>query len=106
MPQQPVPRGKQRLGGAFIATLSAGGTAWTWYTALGQGYFYPKASFLFAAFLVMGVGLFLFPGYREERLARGEDISGLEGAALITPRWWAILVLALLAGAASTAVLW
>jgi hypothetical protein len=33
----------------------------------------------------------LFPGYREERLRRGEDISQLAGVALLTSRWHALL---------------
>lgn len=39
----------------------------------------------------------LIPGYREERIARGEDVSRLQGMQLITPRWWAVLALALAA---------
>jgi ABC-type Fe3+-siderophore transport system permease subunit len=94
----PIPRWKQRLGGAFIALVGGGGVAWSWYTALNRGYYYSKASFLYPAFCVLGLGLLLFPGYKEERIARGEDISGLSGMQVLTPRWWAILVVALLAG--------
>jgi hypothetical protein len=46
----------------------------------------------------MGLGLVLFPGYKEERLGRGEDISKLSGVDLITPRWWAVFVVGLAAG--------
>lgn len=102
MPPNPgvrgVPRGRQRLGGAFIALLSGGFLAWTWYTALTRGYFYRKAAMLFPAFLVIGLALVAIPGYREERIARGEDVSRLSGSKLVTPRWWAVLVLALAAG--------
>jgi len=94
-----VPRGRQRIGGAFIALLSAAFVAWTWFTALNRGYYYPKAAMIFPAFLVIGVALLLIPGYREERIARGEDVSRLQGAQLITPRWWAVLAMALAAGA-------
>ncbi|HYH78784.1 MAG TPA: hypothetical protein VEX86_03285 [Longimicrobium sp.] len=94
-----MPRGKQRLAGALIALLSAGFVAWTWYTALTRGYYYRKAALIFPAFLVIGVALLAIPGYREERVARGEDVSRLEGMGLITPRWWAVLALAM--GAAS-----
>ncbi|MBO0860792.1 MAG: hypothetical protein J2P21_20365 [Chloracidobacterium sp.] len=52
----------------------------------------------FPAFCVVGLGLILFPGYREERVARGEDISKLDGLKLITARWWGILVVALVVG--------
>jgi len=93
-----VPRWKQRLGGLFIALLGAGFTGWTWYTAFYEGDFNRKASMIFPAFFVLGLGMILFPGYREERIARGEDISRLKGWKLITPRWWVILIIALVAG--------
>lgn len=93
-----IARRKQRIGGLLIALLGAGFVAWSWYTALHGGYFYRQASIIFPAFFVIGMGLIIFPGYREERLARGEDAFGLEGWRLITPRWWAILVAALVAG--------
>ena len=91
-------RRKQALGGIIMALAGAGFTGWMWYTALYHGYFYIKSSFLFPAFFVIGMGLILFPGYKEERIARGEDISRLQGVKLITPRWWAILAVALIAG--------
>jgi hypothetical protein len=86
------------LGGALIALLSAAFVAWTWHTALTRGYYYPKAAMIFPAFLVIGLALLAIPGYREERIARGEDVSRLQGSQLITPRWWAVLALALAAG--------
>lgn len=100
-----VPRGRQRLGGAFIALLSGGFLAWTWYTALTRGYFYSKAAMIFPAFLVIGVALMLIPGYREERIARGEDVSQLTGSRLITPRWWAVIVVAFAASLLNTLLL-
>jgi hypothetical protein len=90
-------RRKQQLGGLLIALLGAGFTGWTWYTALYQGYFYRKASMVFPAFFVLGLGMILFPGYKEERIGRGEDISHMKGRELITPRWWAILIIAFVA---------
>jgi hypothetical protein len=81
--------------------LGGGFTCWSWYTALNEGYYYVKASMIFPAFAIMGVGLILFPGYKSERLARGEDISQLTGTQLLTPRWWVILVIALIAGFAN-----
>ncbi len=98
-------RWKQQLGGLLIALVGGGGTAWMWNTALKEGYFYPKASMLLPAFCVLGLGLMLFPGYKEERTARGEDITGLTGVRLITPRWWVILTLALAAGVVNYAML-
>lgn len=98
-------RWKQQLGGLLIALVSGGGTAWMWYTALTEGYFYRKASMLLPAFCVLGLGLILFPGYKEERTARGENITGLTGVRLITPRWWVILTLALAAGVGNYAMM-
>ncbi len=97
-----IPRWKQQLGGLFIAVLGAGFTVWGWYTALTKGYYYVMASMIFPAFFVIGLGLVIFPGYREERVARGEDISKLAGAHLITFRWWVILAVALAAGGANS----
>ena len=93
-----IPRATQRWGGILIALFSGGFTAWEWYTLLHRGYFYDQPSVVFPAFLILGLGLILFPGYKEERLARGEDISELTGMQLLTPRWWGILVCALVAG--------
>ncbi|MEZ0368096.1 MAG: hypothetical protein ACAI44_03305 [Candidatus Sericytochromatia bacterium] len=105
MQKNPVPRWKQRLAGVFIALIGGGGTAWGWYTALNAGYYYPKASFAFPAFCVLGLGMILIQGYTEERLARGEDISGLHGWRMLTPRWWVILVLCFVAGLSNFALL-
>jgi hypothetical protein len=91
-------RSKQKLGGVIIAAIGLIFTAWGWYTALYKGYYYPKASMIMAAFFIIGISLIIFPGYREERLARGEDISKLQGWSLITMRWKIILVVALIAG--------
>jgi ABC-type Fe3+-siderophore transport system permease subunit len=96
-----MPRWKQQVGGLFMALLGAAFTGWTWYTALYQGYFYPKASMLFPACFVLGLGMIVFPGYKEERIARGEDISRMQGWKLITARWWAILIVALVAAGAN-----
>jgi ABC-type Fe3+-siderophore transport system permease subunit len=86
------------LGGFLFAVLGAGFTAWSWCMATREGYFYGKASMLFPAFFVLGIALILFPEYKEERMTRGEDISGMRGCQLITPRWWVILAVAFGAG--------
>ena len=93
-----MPRRKQQSGGVLIALTGAGFTIWSWYTALYKGYFYNKAAMIFPAFCILGLGLILFPGYREERVLRGEDISLLKGMALLTMRWRVILFIALAAG--------
>jgi hypothetical protein len=94
----PVPRGKQRLGGLLLAAIGAAFTAWSWHTALNEGYFYMKAALTFPSVLVVGLALIAIPGYTEERHLRGEDVSQMEGWRLITARWWAVM---LIAGAAS-----
>ena len=96
-----VPCWKQSVGGLFMALLGAGFTGWSWYTALYRGYFYRKVSMIFPAFFVLGLGTIIFPGYKEARIARGEDISRMQGWKLITPRWWAILIIALVAAGAN-----
>lgn len=96
-----IPRKKQQFGGMIIALTGAGFSTWGWYTALYKGYFYNKAAMIFPAFCVLGLGLILFPGYKEERVLHGEDISRLKGMALLTLRWRVILFLALAAGGAN-----
>jgi hypothetical protein len=93
-----VSRRRQQLGGVLFAVLGAGFTAWSWCTATRKGYFYGKASMLFPAFFVLGLALVLFPGYKEERISRGEDLSGMQGWQLITLRWWVVLAVAFGAG--------
>lgn len=105
MAYEQIPLWKQRLGGMFIALVGGGFTAWGWYTALNEGHYYRNASIIFPAFFILGLGMILFPGYKEERIARGEDISTLSGMQLLTPRWWVILVVALVTGLGNCALL-
>src|SRR5260370_32048163 len=100
MTYQPIARWKQSLGGALIGIVGAIGTAWIWHDALTEGYFYFKASMLLPAFAVLGLGLVIFPGYKEERIAAGEDISALSEFRLATPRWRPSLVSCLVPGMA------
>jgi hypothetical protein len=46
----------------------------------------------------MGLALILFPGYKEERTARGQDISDMQGWKLLTLRWRVVLIIALAVG--------
>jgi hypothetical protein len=100
-----VSRQQERFGGIFIATMGTILTVWNWQSALSNGRFYIKAAMLGTAFVAIGLGLILFPGYKTERIERGEDISQLTGAALITPRWWGILAIALGSGFINLAAL-
>jgi hypothetical protein len=91
-------RQQQKLGGLFILIIGIGFTLWNWHNLLAHGFYYRKTALIFPMFAVIGLGLIIFPGYREERLAKGENIENLSGLRLLTPRWWAILGAALLAG--------
>jgi len=96
---------KQRLGGFLMFLLTLGGTVGIWYEAVHNGTLYEKASMLFPAFLVLSVAVMLFPTYKDERTARGEDISQLHGWKLFTPVWRWVLILSLLVGFANFLVL-
>jgi hypothetical protein len=100
-----VSRQKERFGGAFIATMGIILTYWSWHSAISVGSFSLKAGFAGPAFAILGIALLLFPGYQSERIARGEDISKLTGAQLLTPRWWGVLAVSLGSGLINLAVL-
>jgi len=97
-----TPRPLQRAGGALIAAIGIGATIWLWQQ---HGHASLRGALIFPAFAVVGLALIAFPGYRDERLARAEDLSQLSGTKLITPRWWGVLVVALVAGGADAALL-
>jgi TRAP-type C4-dicarboxylate transport system permease small subunit len=102
---RPRPRWAQAIAGAFIAVIG-GGLAWfAWHQVTSEGQFSLSAAFLGPAFLVIGLGLAAFGGYREERLARGESVDGLDGFHLLTTRWRILLAVALASGALYTLAL-
>jgi len=88
---RPRPRWMQALAGAFIAAMGAGLAWFAWHQATSEGQFSLYAAFVGPAFLVIGLGLAVFGGYREERLARGENLDGMDGFRLLTTRWRIIL---------------
>ncbi len=90
----------RRLAGAGILVAGLGAAYLTERQAATEQYFSSLGGFGGPAFAVIGVGLILFKGYRQERLERGEDIARLEGVALLTPRWKGVLGAALVAGLA------
>lgn len=83
-------RTQERIGGAFIAAAGAFVSVLVWQSAT-RGEAVVKMGFAAPGFVVIGLALLLIPGYRSERLARGEDVSQLEGLALLTPRWKVVL---------------
>jgi hypothetical protein len=103
---RPRPRWAQGVFGLLIAALGGWMTWLAWHQAARDAEFSLRASFLGPAFVVLGFGLAAFGGYREERLARGESLEGLEGLRLLTPRWWGVLVLAFASAAVFTLALW
>jgi hypothetical protein len=91
-------RTKERWGGLGLFALGVGSTAYNWYQIIHHGHFYAKMSVYGPAFAVIGLGALLFPSYRSERLARGEDPRNLPGYRVITRRWWIILAIGLAVG--------
>ena len=100
----PPPMARRGIGLA-MAVASAWMTNQAWVQAREEGQFSMLAGLAGPAFVVLGIGLVLFKGYRQERLERGEDISQLQGMDLLTPRWKAVLGLALAAMALNYALL-
>jgi hypothetical protein len=105
-PYEPRPRLLQTFGGLWIAGLGLWLCWVAWRQGSLRGEFSVRAAMLGPAFLVMGLGLARFGGYREERLARGENLEGRSGMQLLTRRWWVLLISALVAAALYTVVLW
>ncbi len=89
-------RNQERLGGALIAAGGVVTSALVWRTVT-AGQPVVKLGFAAPGFAVIGLALLLIPGYRTERLARGEDIGELQGLALLTPRWKVVLGVAIAA---------
>ena len=93
-----ISRERERLGGVVLLVLGLAATYLVWGTAIDKGYFLAKAAGVGPAIAFVGLALMVVPSYRRERIERGEDIRGLTGMKLLTPRWWAILAIGLLLG--------
>ena len=93
-----TPKRKRLIGGPVLIALGLGLVWLTEDMAVHAGRVPIRGGAFGPAGIVLGLAMLVMPGYREERIARGEDISGLTGARLITPRWWGVLVIALAAG--------
>jgi membrane protein YdbS with pleckstrin-like domain len=92
---------QQRIIGAVLVLLSTAAMGWLWYQVVKQAQYYSTLAAVVPIFLVIGLGQLVFGGYREERVARGEDVSKLSSVEMITPRWWVVLALAIIAGLAN-----
>jgi hypothetical protein len=102
---RPRSRVAQGIVGLFIAAGGGWMTWLAWHQAVRDGEFSMRASLVGPAFLVLGLGLAAFGGYREERLRRGDGLEGLQGFQVLTTRWRILLVVALVSAAAYTAAL-
>jgi hypothetical protein len=98
-------RRTERLSGLFMAAMGTLLTVWIWHLAISERRLYPKAAILGPVLTITGLGLIIFPGYRLERIERGEDLDRLSGAAQITLRWWGILAIAVGSGLINFAAL-
>lgn len=98
-------RRMERSCGLVIAVIGTLLTVWNWHLALSEGRFYEQAAMMGPILTIMGLGLIVFPGYRTERLTRGEDLDRLSGTALITARWWGVLAIAVGSGLINLAAL-
>ena len=92
---------KDIIGGILILLIAGALYFVNWYLIVNESRYYPKAMFIGATMMIVGLGLIIFGGYRTERINRGEDISSLSGLSLFTPRWWVIFVIAIAFGAAN-----
>jgi hypothetical protein len=103
---QPRSRTAQAIGGVLLA-LMGGFIMWlARWMIVSSGMISPGLAFLGAGMVCFGLGLAIFGGFKEERLARGESLEGRSGWALLTARWWGVLIVGAAAGVAYAAALW
>ena len=87
----------QRIAGVVLLIISGGATGGIWYTALTEGYYYPKLAALAPALAVLSLALLLFPLDMEEfRAEHGVDRP--QKLAHYPTEWKLMFVLALAAG--------
>lgn len=94
----------QRLVGLFLLVLSGGFTAWTWYTALNEGYFDAKAAGIGPIVAVAGLALLLFPMDMAKFCAE-HGVDKPTTWAHYPLAWKALFVVAVLAGVGNWLVL-
>jgi hypothetical protein len=104
-PAKGISRFKQSIGGVTLFFLGLGLTIMNWSFWFNDGSFYPKAALAGPAFAILGLALVAMPGYREERLAKGQNLADYPKYKIITPRWWAVLVTGLVLGGINCAAM-
>lgn len=81
-----IPRNVERIGGLIIAVLGGWLTWFAWQAAHQQKSFLSVGA-TGPAFALLGLALVCIPGYKSERVMRGESLDDKEGWELLTPRW-------------------
>jgi hypothetical protein len=76
-----------------------------WWLGTRERMMAPGIPFLASGMVIMGLGVAAFGNYKEERRRRGESLEGRSELQLLTPRWWALVVLWLASGVVY-AVVW
>jgi hypothetical protein len=86
--------------GLALAVLGAVFTAGMWHTALTEHYYYRKASAIFPAFAILGLGLLVFPIDVEE-LRERYGVEKLERFEHYPLAWKVLMFVAIAAGIAN-----
>jgi hypothetical protein len=87
----------KRLVGVLVLAVGAGFTAWGWYTALTEGYYYRMAAVIFPGFTVIGLGMALFP-IDEDKLRAELGVEQIRSFRQLPLAWKVLLFVALVAG--------
>ena len=87
----------QRIFGLLLFILGTAFTAWIWSRGINQNYIYINASMLFPAFIIMGLGLILFP-FDSQELQEKWGSDKIESIGQVPGVWWVIIVISILIG--------
>jgi hypothetical protein len=98
-------RFSQSTGGVLMFFLGLAMTGGNWDDLIKNASFFPKLAVLGPVSVILGLALVAMPGYREERLAKGQNLADYPKLKIITPRWWAVLVIGMALGLANFAAM-
>jgi len=87
----------QRIFGSLLFLIGVVITLWIWDRGINQNYIYINASMLFPAFMIMGLGLVLFP-FDAETLQEKWGVDKIESIGQVPGIWWIIIVISILIG--------